>query len=337
MMRVTSLGSGSTGNALLVEAGPERRTKVLVDAGLQGRLLVKRLWQVAVSPTQLQGVLVTHEHSDHIVGLPTLMRRFAIPAFADPRTLKVIEESFASGVWRTDAGTVTIRSRESSVEAALPASTDEGVEEQRAGCDSPLEANRSTSIVTHGMWQGDKLRYTTPFGVGSHCVIGDIGVRSFSVSHDAVAPCGYLLKADGCCVCVAIDSGKVTATMLKMMKQADLLIIESNHDRQRLLSGPYPYLVKRRILSAKGHLSNDQAAEAVLHTWRTDGVRWVWLSHLSLVNNTPELALEMMRGHIAFAGADPEQVQVTALPAGMGDVWDSAQLRKSLSLWELLE
>ncbi len=325
-MRVTSLASGSTGNALLVEAGPQGRTKLLVDAGLNGRLLVNRLRQLAVPPAHLQGVLVTHEHSDHIIGLPALMKRFAVPAVADARTLGAIEESFASGVWQTDAGAIVTRKSEASITLSISANV--VTSEQQ-------ESEEATLVTAHGMWQGDKLRYTTPLSVGSHTIIGDIEVRSFPVSHDAVAPCGYLLKADGRCVCVAIDSGKVTSTMLKMMKRADLLIIESNHDRQRLLSGPYPYSLKQRILSSKGHLSNDQAAEAVLHTWRPDGIRWVWLSHLSLVNNTPELALEIMRNHIEFAGANPAQVQIATLPPGMGDVWDSAQSWRTPSLWEI--
>src|SRR5713101_548842 len=89
-MRVTSLGSGSTGNALLVEAGPRRRTRLLVDAGLSSHVLLERLRQVGVAPSQLQGILVTHEHSDHITGLPSLMYRYSIPAIADPRTLDAL-------------------------------------------------------------------------------------------------------------------------------------------------------------------------------------------------------------------------------------------------------
>src|SRR5215472_4267046 len=103
-MRITSLGSGSTGNALLVEAGPCRRTRLLVDAGLSSHVLLKRLRQVGVAPSQLQGVLVTHEHGDHIIGLPSLMYRYAVPAIADPRTLDAIAEIFTSGVYRTDNG-----------------------------------------------------------------------------------------------------------------------------------------------------------------------------------------------------------------------------------------
>src|SRR6266699_5567191 len=295
-MRVTSLGSGSTGNAFLVEAGPRRRTRLLVDAGLSSHVLLQRLRQVGVSPSQLQGVLVTHEHSDHIIGLPSLIYRYAIPAIADLRTLNAIGEIFTS---------------------QLP---------------SPIEQQVLLSAST---WQGSRLPYATAFAAGTSLVISDIEVQSFPVSHDAVAPCGYLLSAGGCRVCIAIDSGEVTPTMLEMMIHADLLIIEANHDRQRLLSGPYPYIVKQRILSNLGHLSNDQAAEALLHTWRPDSIRWVWLSHLSLVNNTPAIALDIVRSRIEFAQANPAQVHLTTLPPSIGSTWDSTQLWESRMLWEM--
>src|SRR6266702_2709068 len=95
-MRVTSLASGSSGNALLVEAGPGRRTRLLVDAGLSGNILIERLRQAGTHPTQLQGVLVTHEHSDHIIGLPVLTKRYAIPVITAPDTLAAIEQNLAS-------------------------------------------------------------------------------------------------------------------------------------------------------------------------------------------------------------------------------------------------
>lgn len=284
-MRVISLGSGSSGNSLLVEAGPERRTKLLVDAGFPDSILIGRLRQVGVSPAQLSGILVTHEHTDHILSLPTLTKRYAVPVIADTRTLEAIERlSVASDIWQDES--VQIQAR-------------------------------------------------MPLPVGSRTVIGDIEVTSFPVSHDAVAPCGYLLSAGGCRVCVVIDSGEVTPVMLEAMQQADLLVLESNHDRERLLRGPYPYALKLRILSPTGHLSNDQAADAVLRTWRTDSVRWLWLSHLSRTNNTPKIALQSMVSRLSAANANLARVHITTLPPGIGSVWDTTQLWHTPSLWEM--
>ena len=76
MIRFASLGSGSKGNALLVQSG---RTRLLVDCGFGPRELVRRLARLGVVPEQLDAVLVTHEHSDHIAGLAALVRRVACP------------------------------------------------------------------------------------------------------------------------------------------------------------------------------------------------------------------------------------------------------------------
>jgi phosphoribosyl 1,2-cyclic phosphodiesterase len=303
-MRVISLGSGSSGNALLLEAGPKGRTKILVDAGFNGRTLIERLRSIGVSPSQLQGILITHEHSDHILGLPSLVNRHAIPVITDPRTVAAIEQIVASGYIAVDA--------------------------DQSGS---LELLEDAGNGGNGHCTISQL--SQPLSAGSRCMVGDIEVISFPVSHDAVAPCGYLLSAGGCRVCVAIDSGEVTSIMLEAMSQADLLVLESNHDREKLLRGPYPYSLKQRILSPTGHLSNDQAADAVLRTWRGDGVRWLWLSHLSRTNNTPKLALNSMRTRLTEAKANLAQAHISVLPPGMGGVWDSTQLWHSPSLWEM--
>src|SRR5947209_10945799 len=284
-MRVVSLGSGSSGNALLIEAGPQGRTSILIDAGFQGSVLAERLRRAGGGPGKLAGILVTHEHIDHILGLSHIMKRYAVPAIADPRTLSAIERGFAN----------------------------------EPGLDAP-------EIIKHD---------SNALPVGSHRTIGDIEVRSFPVSHDAVAPCGYLLSAAGCRVCVVIDTGEVTDVMLEAISQADLLVLESNHDRERLLRGPYPYHLKQRILSPTGHLSNDQAADAVLRTWRTDSVRWLWLSHLSRTNNTPRLALKSMLANLETANANLAQIHISVLPPGMSCRWDSTQLWHEPSLWEM--
>ncbi len=272
-MRVVSLASGSSGNALLVEAGPAGRTKLLVDAGLSARLIGVRLRTLGVHPAHLQGILITHEHSDHVAGLPVLTTRFALPVIADPRTHKAISD------------------------ISLP--------------------------------------MTIALPIGSHCTIGDIKITSFPTSHDAVAPCGYLLSAGGCRVCLVTDSGEVTPAMLDVMQQADLLILEANHDRQRLIRGPYPHHLKQRILSSTGHLSNDQAANAVLRTWPADGIRWLWLAHLSRTNNTPTLALNSIRASLQAAGANLTQMHISTLPPSMGNIWDSTQLWHAPALWNM--
>jgi hypothetical protein len=89
--------------------------------------------------------------------------------------------------------------------------------------------------------------------------------------------------------------------------------------------GPYPWHLKRRILNPTGHLSNDQAAQA-LGQVLDDGPRWVWLAHLSRTNNTPDLARTAVRDQLRSWGLG--HVALSVAPPGMGPVWDSA------ALWE---
>ncbi|HEY6408431.1 MAG TPA: MBL fold metallo-hydrolase [Ktedonobacteraceae bacterium] len=352
-MRVTSLASGSSGNALLVEAGPQGRTKILVDAGLAGRILIERLRHAGTHPKQLQGVLITHEHIDHVIGLPVLMKRYGIPAITAPATLAAIQQNSTS--WSVDLEIPVNTAALPPLTASSPSPQSEEISSMATNSNTRLyeePAEEISSMVTNSNTRsygepaenrlssvggGKPFAPTMPMQVGSRHIIGDIEVISFPVSHDAVAPCGYLLTAGGCRICIATDTGEVTPTMLEAMRHADLLILESNHDRERLIRGPYPYPLKQRVLSATGHLSNDQAADAVLQTWRTDSVRWLWLSHLSRTNNTPKLALQSMINRLQKAGASLEQIHISVSPPGMGGVWDSTQLWHSPSLWEIPE
>jgi phosphoribosyl 1,2-cyclic phosphodiesterase len=371
-MRVTSLGSGSSGNAYLIEAGPQYRTRLLVDAGFPTRILAERLGSVGTRLGRLQGVLVTHEHSDHIMGLPLLMKRHRVPIFADPRTLAELRTIFSSGQLRDQAGTlvnletelsnerdgtisqeITIVQTELSMkrdgtvsqeitvaQTELSMERDGRVSQEIAVAQTELSMERDgrvsqeiaiaqTALPTNGetLWQA--------LPAGTQRIIGDIQVHSFPVSHDAIAPCGYLLSAGGCRVCIVTDTGEVTPIMLAAITQADLLILESNHDRARLLSGPYPYPLKQRILSPTGHLSNDQAAEAVLCTWRPDSVRWLWLAHLSRTNNTRKLALTSMQNNLCQAGVSLAQIHISVLSPDMGTSWDSTLLWQDEGLWKM--
>ncbi|WP_052890882.1 MBL fold metallo-hydrolase [Thermogemmatispora carboxidivorans] len=311
-MRVVSLGSGSSGNALLIEAGPNGRTRLLIDAGLPCRTLINRLHLAGVSPAQILAVLLTHEHDDHTLALPTLLRRYDPLVIADPATLAALADNPQQ-------------------EPNTTASSRPGTEQPRSHRpreEQPVvrQGGQQSARRERGKASPQPLRRTLALPAGSSCLLGDIEIVSFPVPHDAAAPCGYLLSAGGCRVCVVIDSGSVTPIMLEAMRQADLLVLEANHDRERLLQGPYSYPLKMRILSPTGHLSNEQAAQAILQTWRADGLRWIWLAHLSQINNTPQLALRSVQRYLAEAGATLEQVHLATLPRAMGAAWDSTRL-----------
>lgn len=97
MMNICPLFSGSSGNAILVEAG---ETKVLVDAGKSGKLLLGELELAGVSPKELSAILVTHEHVDHIRGVGIMARRYDLPIYATKGTWEAMEESL--GALRAD-------------------------------------------------------------------------------------------------------------------------------------------------------------------------------------------------------------------------------------------
>src|SRR5690625_3255527 len=88
--RFSVLASGSTGNAFYIESAEER---LLVDAGLSGKQMDRLLGEVDVDPTTLTGILVSHEHSDHIKGLGIIARKYNLPIYANEKTWKAMENA----------------------------------------------------------------------------------------------------------------------------------------------------------------------------------------------------------------------------------------------------
>lgn len=93
-MKFTVLGSGSTGNAVLISS---ETTHVLVDAGLSSRELLRRLGEVGVDPADIDGILITHEHSDHIAGLRVLLRTVNCPVYVSRATEDAFYDTRAGG------------------------------------------------------------------------------------------------------------------------------------------------------------------------------------------------------------------------------------------------
>ena len=122
--------------------------------------------------------------------------------------------------------------------------------------------------------------------------VGDIFVRPFRTPHDSRESCGYRIDfADGQKAAIATDIGKITDEIRSNLLGCELVMLESNHDIGMLQNGPYPYALKRRILSEVGHLSNvacaDMTAELV-----SKGTSRLYLGHISQDNNFPGLAYQ---------------------------------------------
>ncbi len=126
--------------------------------------------------------------------------------------------------------------------------------------------------------------------ITSKVSLGDMLIERFNTPHDAKESCAYRVTTpDGKKAMVATDMGVMLPTVRSAISECDMALIESNHDVNMLLSGPYPYPLKRRILSDRGHLSNAACAEELPDFVRS-GVKRLVLGHLSGENNTPDVA-----------------------------------------------
>ncbi len=126
--------------------------------------------------------------------------------------------------------------------------------------------------------------------------IGDIVIHAFPISHDAVDAVAYSFKKENTKISIVTDLGHVPFDLLSKIVDSNLLMIESNHDVDMLNAGKYPYMLKRRILSNKGHISNVTAADAIVRALQvSDDLSYIVLGHLSKDNNTPEIAYETVK------------------------------------------
>lgn len=152
--------------------------------------------------------------------------------------------------------------------------------------------------------------------------IGDLVVRSFKTPHDSNESCGFTIEfPDGRKAAVATDIGTVTNEVLNGIIGCDLVMLESNHDVGMLQNGPYPYYLKRRILSDRGHLSNESCA-SVARDLVERGTTRLFLGHLSGENNIPELAFQTSFCTISETGAkiDSDYILKVNAKENTGDI-----------------
>ncbi len=249
VMKVWVLGSGSRGNATLIDNGS---TRVLVDAGFSSRELKRRFAAADIAPESVEALIVTHEHTDHACGAVRAARRWKWTVHAT-------------------AGTVT----------AMP----------ELAC---------ADVRT--------------FDAGATLTFGSMTVLTAPTSHDANDPVAVVATdtATGARAAVVTDLGRESLHLRSVLREVDVLVLESNHDDVLLAHGPYPVSVQRRIASGTGHLSNREAsalARACVHA----GLQHLVLAHLSEKCNTPDhalatasaaLARSRFRGRVTAAAQD---------------------------------
>lgn len=134
--------------------------------------------------------------------------------------------------------------------------------------------------------------------------IDDFNITAFDIPHDSTDCVGYCVEACGIRFCLMTDVGHVTERVRTEVSEANYLVLESNHDQEMLMAGPYPAYLKGRISGPDGHLSNKETAE-VLGSSASPNLRHVWLCHLSEENNHPELARKTVDAHLRSMGIVP--------------------------------
>lgn len=216
-MKVKVLASGSKGNVTYVEDGS---TRILIDIGMRCIYVEEKLREMNVDPKSIDGILITHTHTDHIQGLKTFARKYGTKVYISPKMESEIE-------------------------------------------------TKNIGYLTKEM------------------SIGDIDIKVFKTSHD-VPSYGYILQDE---LVYITDTGYINNKYFDMLRNKKIYIMESNHDIEMLEEGPYPYHLKQRVWSDKGHLSNKMSSE-YLSNLIGDNTYAVVLSHLSEINNKEELALQ---------------------------------------------
>ena len=318
---MTVLASGSKGNSAVIAAGS---TRLLVDAGLSCREILKRMAQAGEDPEQLDAILITHEHLDHVAGLSVLARRLNIPVFFTEPThrawVRMVTPqrrmTYAKWLERMQREKEERAARVASAQGHMPAhmlasaavavpeadvddyilaglpDEEEGADEL-AGQAAATEAEPCEPEETRETAKLDPafLPAVEYFQAGKRFSVGEIEVDPFTIPHDAADPCGFVFHArsESIRMAIATDLGYIPPNVKMALREVDVLLLESNHDLEMLKDGPYPWSVKQRVLSRVGHLSNDAAAEFLLRDY-DGGAHTIVLGHLSESNNLPELA-----------------------------------------------
>ena len=143
---------------------------------------------------------------------------------------------------------------------------------------------------------------TKLYVIENQLAIGNMCVQRINTPHDAVESCCYrVISSDGKSALIATDMGVMVNDVRNAAVQSDFVVLESNHDVQMLKNGFYPFYLKQRILSNKGHLSNEACSAELINLVKNGTLR-LMLGHLSEENNTPRLAMATAISALEGAG-----------------------------------
>jgi phosphoribosyl 1,2-cyclic phosphodiesterase len=164
------------------------------------------------------------------------------------------------------------------------------------------------------------------FKTGELLSFGELSVESFPISHDAAEPVAYNFQVGKVKLSIATDVGYMSPVVREKVRDADVLVLESNHDVGMLRVGRYPWNVKRRILSDVGHLSNEAAGEALCDLI-SERTKRVYLAHLSRDHNQLDLAKLTVNSILSESGVSTEERPVRLMDTyyDRSTEWDTVE------------
>lgn len=240
-----SFASGSSGNCYYLGTSS---WGILIDAGISARTIQKNLREMGLDYANIMGVLITHDHADHIRAVGTLGERIHLPIYSTRAIHDGIDRNY-------------------------------GVREKLRTSQRYIEKGEE--------WELNGMK-----------------INTFGISHDSTECIGYVIDFMEQRFMIATDCGYPNLTMESYINSANHIVIEANHDEALLLNGPYPTYLKERILSPKGHQSNNTCGNLLAKNWHSD-MRNVFLCHLSHENNDPNVAMETIKEILLDEGIMP--------------------------------
>ena len=242
-MKIKVIASGSKGNCTLIICGS---TKILIDIGISLPQLKESLKNIEIDIDDLDGILISHIHSDHVKGLTQLVKRHNIKVFSSPELLYDLIK-------------------------IIPVDT----------------------IVV----------------VDNKFTINDVNISLIETSHDVISY-GFIIEYKNKEAVYITDTGYINKKYYNITNNKDVYVIESNHDEELLMNGPYPYHLKQRVIGDKGHLSNRYTGKYLTKVVGNN-TKYILLAHISENNNTYDLALEQVKQEMIKTEFNLDNIIVT--------------------------
>ncbi len=241
-MRIKVLASGSKGNSVYIES---KNAKILIDAGINYNRIKKELDKINVNIEHLDGIIISHAHSDHMQGLKSIQKNQDTKIYIKKELKKEIKE---------------------------------------------VVKEENINIVD------------------GNFKINDLYIEVLNVSHD-VPNSGFIINENDTSIVYITDTGYINKKNFELTKNKTVYIIEANHNEKMLMEGKYPYMLKQRVLSDEGHLSNSYTGRYLKKTLGNN-TKYIILAHLSENNNTKELALREVKDEIKSTGFNEKNLTV---------------------------